>query len=1099
MQASQQPESLATSSNLSALHANSVHSNPSSAGMPRVFQGHSVQSAGKENRSPNQQPDIKLLACADARGKLFQAAKTGDLAALEVLLATPGHTAADRNAVLIAAARKGHVDSVQMLLNHPGVQINARDEHGNTALIWSVRNAHLQAAGFLLKQASIEPMLANYAGMDALAAAVELGHPGMMRVVLGEQRIAAHACSKHCFAALRAAVSTGNLPLLQQLSQSSGVDINESDESSRTLLMMAAEKGQLELLCWLLRAPDIDINLTERHGATALILAAANGCERIVDALLEQPGIAINTANALGETALICAVANNHRNIVSSLLDAAGIAILAGDQTGNNALIVAASKGLHEMVVLLINKYGRYMQSSLVNCSNIDDDTALIKAVEKGHLDIVRLLIKTGEANPAARNRKNKSAISIAATKRQFAILQAMLVPCSYKWRQAMDLECMDIMRLAMAGADRELLRQFLSCPTLREAVSNSWAERLMRDAAKAGDPAVVDILLAPPLVAYYAQKGPGGSALLVAACAGHTELVRKLLSIGIDVNTADAAGCTTLMHAAMQGQLDVMEALLQAPGIHVDRLDNDGHSALTHAARKGHQGGAALLISSRRVNPNREIKKVPLLEWAAAKGMTWFMQMLLDAGAYFDPDPKVHADYLQAHPSLGKDVVALLNSYQQRRCKDGKQRYAVLHHTLHPCEPGFAIAKSAASTKAATQNPMPSLQQLALQKTCAAIISGNCAESAVADLLLYAAQMPAWHMAALTNAAALAFIAGHYRNPKKEDYLHPKIARAMTEAMGKAFKEAMAMFKIVKCGINRYEENGSTLLTWAAEKGDIDMIDLLLALKANIDLLDCHGKHALKAASSSAQWQAYGHLVQRNANPASFQVDEVTSWQDALSACQSGSDEGEEAANALMAALAIDANLLNRHEQTAVIVAAKQDKAQLLEKLCTLPGVDMNFKDNQKASALLWAAYSGKTEAVRVLLRDDSVDVNTETAYMNDGTISGDTPLILAAYKGHLAIACMLLRAPGIKINARNKAFHQNRPYLEQAHQMPHQTALMCAAEFGHIDIVEELLAVSGIDPFIQNCIGEDAVQLARVGGHLAVADRLAAFVAKS
>lgn len=1076
----------------------SAHSNTGSAGMPLVYPAPLVPAPGKENQPPVHHAVVKLLASADVKGTLLQAAKAGDLPCLQALLAIPGISITACNAALIAAARKGHGDSVQMLLTHPDIQINARDENGNTALIWAARNGHMQVAGDLLKQAAINPLMMNYAGMDALAAAAELGHPGMMRTILSDQRTASHACSEGSFAALRAAASKGHLAVLQQLLLPSGIDVNRRDENGCTLLIIAAEAGRLELLEWLLWIPDVDINLRERHGATALILAAANGHDQVVGALLEESCIAINAANALGETALICAVANNHRSVVSRLLESDETELSLHDQAGNTALIVAASKGYDELVALLLNDCSQTYCRKLINSRNIDNDTALTKAVDKGHLGTVKLLIKTGVANTAARNTGKKSAISIAAANRQFAMLRALLVPCASEWREAIDRECMDAMGLAMARKDRETIREFLSCRTLPETEVNGRARRLMCEAANEGNHAVLDILLTPPLVDYYQHKGPRGSALLHAARAGHAELVRKLLNIGVNVNTADTDGCTVLMHAAMKGQLEVMETLLQVPGIHVERLDNQGYSALSHAAQKSHEAGAALLISSRRVNPNRHIKKRPLVEWAVVNGITWFVQMLLDAGAFINPEPIAYAKFMEKNPSLKKDVVKLLNLYQQQRRSNHKPEYEILHDALYPSSPAPAKIDSAASTRATRQNPAPSLQELALQKTCAAIVSGICEASSVASLLQYDGQIPGWYVPALTKAVALAFVAGHCRDARQQDQLDTEIASVMTPFMHKTFLEAKVMFEEVKQGIDRYTKDGYTPLTRAARRGDINMIDLVLALGANIDLPDCGGDNALKEASSAAKWQAYVHLVNRQANPANFLNNSAPSWRDALVACRSGPDKDEGATEALLAALAIDPNLVNKDEATAMILAAKMDMPRLLERLCTLPGIDLNFKDNQAASALLWAAFFGNIGVVHFLLRTHGVDLNIELDYKNDGADSGDTPLIAASYRGHTEIVRMLLKKHGIKINHQNRTFRSDKPYIYQRCQLPNNTALMHAAQFGHIDIVKELLAASDIDPFIRNHAGLNAAQIARAAGHDGIAKYIAASAAK-
>ena len=71
------------------------------------------------------------------------------------------------------------------------------------------------------------------------------------------------------------------------------------------------------------------------------------------------------------------------------------------------------------------------------------------------------------------------------------------------------------------------------------------------------------------------------------AAREGHTEVVRALLAApGIDVNKADDNGWTAVMVAAREGHTEVVRALLAAPGIDVNKATKIGNTALDLAIR---------------------------------------------------------------------------------------------------------------------------------------------------------------------------------------------------------------------------------------------------------------------------------------------------------------------------------------------------------------------------------------------------------------------------------------------------------------------------------------------------------------------------------
>ena len=70
------------------------------------------------------------------------------------------------------------------------------------------------------------------------------------------------------------------------------------------------------------------------------------------------------------------------------------------------------------------------------------------------------------------------------------------------------------------------------------------------------------------------------GSALHVAAGAGHVNAVRLLLQHGASLDARDDCGCTALHCAAQHGHTEVVELLLLA-GADVNRQQNEGATSL--------------------------------------------------------------------------------------------------------------------------------------------------------------------------------------------------------------------------------------------------------------------------------------------------------------------------------------------------------------------------------------------------------------------------------------------------------------------------------------------------------------------------------------
>lgn len=111
-------------------------------------------------------------AWADAQDDLIRAAGEGHAAMVNTLLKTSDINAPDRSGQtpLIAAARHGQMEMVQLLLNH-GASVTVRDWKGKNALMWAQDNGHSGVVELLKHQ---QAFATAYLGV--------LGKPGTYHV-----------------------------------------------------------------------------------------------------------------------------------------------------------------------------------------------------------------------------------------------------------------------------------------------------------------------------------------------------------------------------------------------------------------------------------------------------------------------------------------------------------------------------------------------------------------------------------------------------------------------------------------------------------------------------------------------------------------------------------------------------------------------------------------------------------------------------------------------------------------------------------------------------------------------------------------------------
>lgn len=95
------------------------------------------------------------------------------------------------------------------------------------------------------------------------------------------------------------------------------------------------------------------------------------------------------------------------------------------------------------------------------------------------------------------------------------------------------------------------------------------------------------------------ARGSNGWSPIMVAAAKGHQGFVQLLIQAGADVNARDVYLWTPLGRASFENRLAVVETLIKTAEIDLDLRDDQGATALHHAAAGGFANIVELLIEA--------------------------------------------------------------------------------------------------------------------------------------------------------------------------------------------------------------------------------------------------------------------------------------------------------------------------------------------------------------------------------------------------------------------------------------------------------------------------------------------------------------------
>ncbi|XP_077659934.1 ankyrin repeat domain-containing protein [Aspergillus fumigatus Af293] len=272
---------------------------------------------------------------------------------------------------------KGKLEMVQLLLDH-GWNVNDEDAEELTPLLLAAKEGYSSVVQVLLNHPQINLHAQDHCGSTALHAAAKEGHLEVVKLLLTEGSIDVNVKDKD-----------GVTPLCLLLTKED-LDPNVADHQKWTPLCWAASQGDVEMVDLLLTRPEIRINGVEGEEVPPLCLAVRESHTQVVRRLLQYPGIDMDQGWGAYLPPLLAAITTGHSDVHSNGAACVREAVEhrnSVDDWGRTALWLAAHTGKSVVVE-------RFLLDDNIQVDIGDDDgiDALNAASKRYHFDTVKLL-----------------------------------------------------------------------------------------------------------------------------------------------------------------------------------------------------------------------------------------------------------------------------------------------------------------------------------------------------------------------------------------------------------------------------------------------------------------------------------------------------------------------------------------------------------------------------------------------------------------------------------------------------------------------------------------------------------------------------------
>ncbi|XP_034434410.1 ankyrin repeat domain-containing protein 16 [Hippoglossus hippoglossus] len=316
--------------------------------------------------------------------------------------------------LLVKLAQDGHTSSLEELIGPGGGSAAARSvcrghlgRSGDTLLHYAARHGHLDTVEYLVQSVGMDVEVNNNDYKRPLHEAASMGHRACVGYLLREGA-AVDSLKRADWTPLMMACTRRNLDVIQELLRH-GADPALRNKDGWNSFHIACREGDPLVVQHLLLVAQEVWRTESKTRRTPLHTAAMHGCEEVVRILLERCGYTPDSTDSCGVTPLMDAVRNGHVSVARLLLEHHQASPTAADKVGAQLVHQVAVTGQEEALRFLVKDLGVDVNQRATGIQL----SALHYAAKEGHTSTIKTLLELG-ADLHARDTKGRTALHMA-------------------------------------------------------------------------------------------------------------------------------------------------------------------------------------------------------------------------------------------------------------------------------------------------------------------------------------------------------------------------------------------------------------------------------------------------------------------------------------------------------------------------------------------------------------------------------------------------------------------------------------------------------------------------------------------------------------